>query len=130
MFAITAATKGITHSNAKNGGAVASRSTNVKIAPKLVSFCSTTANFEHILVEKKDKVGLVTLNRPKALNALNSKVGQSIINLIIACILQVLDELVAAFKKFDEDDNIGCIVLTGSKKAFAGNYCLFDVYIC
>ena len=50
------------------------------------------------------KVGIVTLNRPKQLNALNE---------------QLMDELGAALKAFDADDAIGCIVLTGSEKAFA-----------
>ena len=51
-----------------------------------------------------DKVGIITLNRPKQLNALND---------------QLMDELGAALKAFDADDNIGCIILTGSEKAFA-----------
>ena len=50
------------------------------------------------------QVGIVTLNRPKQLNALNN---------------ELMDELGAALKAFDADDGIGCIVLTGSEKAFA-----------
>ena len=50
------------------------------------------------------KVGVVTLNRPKQLNALND---------------QLMDELGAALKGFDGDDTIGCIVVTGNDKAFA-----------
>jgi enoyl-CoA hydratase len=50
------------------------------------------------------KVGIVTLNRPKQLNALNS---------------QLMDELGAALKAFDADPNIGCMIITGSEKAFA-----------
>ncbi len=60
--------------------------------------------YETILVETSGKVGLVTLNRPKALNALNA---------------QVLKEIVAALKAFDADAGIGAIVITGSEKAFA-----------
>ncbi|EKF19461.1 enoyl-CoA hydratase [Nitratireductor pacificus] len=60
--------------------------------------------YETILVETRDRVGLVTLNRPKALNALNA---------------QVLEEVVAAMQAFDENARIGAIVLTGSEKAFA-----------
>ena len=60
--------------------------------------------YETILVETRGKVGLVTLNRPKALNALNS---------------EVLAELLAAFKGFEADPKIGAVVLTGSEKAFA-----------
>ncbi|WP_312303563.1 enoyl-CoA hydratase [Pulveribacter sp.] len=51
-----------------------------------------------------DKVGVITLNRPKQLNALND---------------QLMDELGEALKAFDADEKIGCIVLTGSEKAFA-----------
>ena len=61
-------------------------------------------DYETILVETRGKVGLVTLNRPKALNALNA---------------QVLDELLVALKAFEADSGIGAIVLTGSEKAFA-----------
>lgn len=60
--------------------------------------------YETILVETRDRVGLVTLNRPKALNALNSL---------------VLKEVVAAMQAFDENARIGAIVITGSEKAFA-----------
>ena len=62
------------------------------------------AKYEHILVSTKGKVGIVQLNRPKALNAL--------CNALIA-------EVVQAFKAFDADKSIGAIVLTGSDKAFA-----------
>ncbi|PWB35594.1 enoyl-CoA hydratase [Pseudomonas sp. SDI] len=60
--------------------------------------------FETILLDIKGKVGLITLNRPQALNALNAQ--------IVSEINQALDQLEA-------DRNIGCIVLTGSQKAFA-----------
>ncbi|HTU11700.1 MAG TPA: enoyl-CoA hydratase-related protein [Allosphingosinicella sp.] len=63
------------------------------------------ADYETILVEKKGAVALVTLNRPQALNALNS---------------QVLGELIAAFAAYDADASQRCLVLTGSgEKAFA-----------
>ncbi len=51
-----------------------------------------------------DKVGIITLNRPKQLNALND---------------QLMDELGAALKAFDADEKIGCMIVTGSEKAFA-----------
>ncbi|AVS60933.1 enoyl-CoA hydratase [Paracidovorax avenae] len=51
-----------------------------------------------------DKVGVITLNRPKQLNALND---------------QLMDELGDALAAFDADERIGCIILTGSEKAFA-----------
>ena len=61
-------------------------------------------SYETILVEQKGAVTLITLNRPQALNALNS---------------QVLADLTDAFTKFDADDSQRCAVLTGSEKAFA-----------
>jgi enoyl-CoA hydratase len=64
----------------------------------------TIMSYETILVETKGAVTLITLNRPQALNALNS---------------QVLADLIDAFAKFDADDHQRCAVLTGSEKAFA-----------
>lgn len=60
--------------------------------------------YETLLVEKKGAVTLITLNRPKALNALNS---------------QVLADLIAALEALDADDSQKCAVITGSEKAFA-----------
>ncbi len=60
--------------------------------------------YETILVETRGKVGLVTLNRPKALNALNTT---------------VLREVVQALNAFEADRSVGAIVITGSEKAFA-----------
>ncbi|MEY5098049.1 MAG: putative enoyl-CoA hydratase echA8 [Pseudomonadota bacterium] len=76
---------------------------------------------EFIQVRTEGRVGLVTLNRPKQLNALND---------------QLVDELVAALKAFDADDQIGCMIVTGSEKAFAAgadigamaSYGFADVY--
>jgi enoyl-CoA hydratase len=67
------------------------------------------------------KVGVIALNRPKQLNALND---------------QLMTELGAALKAFDADDSIGCMILTGSEKAFAAgadigamaSYTFADVY--
>ncbi|GGS22865.1 putative enoyl-CoA hydratase echA8 [Streptomyces aureoverticillatus] len=64
----------------------------------------TPDSYETILVERKGRVALLTLNRPKALNALN---------------LQVMREVVAATEALDRDPDVGCVVLTGSAKAFA-----------
>jgi enoyl-CoA hydratase len=61
-------------------------------------------NYENILVERRGAVTLITLNRPKALNALNSS---------------VLAELIHAFAAYDADDSQRCAVLTGSERAFA-----------
>jgi enoyl-CoA hydratase len=77
--------------------------------------------YENILVETRGRVGLVTLNRPKALNALNDA---------------LMDELGEALRAFDGDDGVGAIVITGSEKAFAAGadigmmakYSYMDVY--
>ena len=60
--------------------------------------------YETLLVEQRGAVTLITLNRPQALNALNS---------------QLLADLITAFAAFDADDSQRCAVLTGSEKAFA-----------
>ena len=59
---------------------------------------------ETIIVETKGKVGIVRLNRPQALNALNAKVNE---------------ELTAALDAFEADDSIACVIITGNDKAFA-----------
>ncbi|MBA4252561.1 MAG: enoyl-CoA hydratase [Comamonadaceae bacterium] len=77
--------------------------------------------YANILVRTEGRVGLIALNRPKQLNALNDA---------------LMDELGAALKAFDADADIGCIVLTGSEKAFAAGadigamaqYSFADVY--
>ena len=61
-------------------------------------------NYENILVETRGRVGVVTLNRPKALNALCAA---------------LIAELEVALDAFEADPDIGCILLTGSEKAFA-----------
>ncbi len=60
--------------------------------------------FENILVRKDDGVGIVQLNRPKALNALNK---------------ETMGEVIFALEMFDADDEVGCILLTGNERAFA-----------
>jgi enoyl-CoA hydratase len=60
--------------------------------------------YETVLVERRGAVGLVTMNRPKALNALSA---------------QLIAEIEAALSELDGDDTIGALVLTGSDKAFA-----------
>ncbi|WP_296579058.1 enoyl-CoA hydratase [Phreatobacter sp.] len=62
------------------------------------------ATYETLIVETRGKVGLITLNRPKALNALNS---------------QLIGELNVVLDGFEKDPAIACIVVTGSEKAFA-----------
>ncbi|KUI25264.1 enoyl-CoA hydratase [Mycobacterium sp. GA-2829] len=61
-------------------------------------------SYETILVTREGRVGTITLNRPKALNALNS---------------QVMAEVTTAAAEFDDDEGIGAIIVTGSEKAFA-----------
>ena len=78
-------------------------------------------DYQNITVETRGKVGLVTLNRPKALNALND---------------DLVDELGLALDAFEGDENIGCVVITGSEKAFAAgaditmmaNFSYMDAY--
>lgn len=80
-----------------------------------------TSTPEFIQVRTEGRVGIVTLYRPKQLNALND---------------QLIDELGAALKAFDADEAIGCMIVTGSEKAFAAgadigamaSYSFADVY--
>jgi len=60
--------------------------------------------YECILTESDGGVGVITLNRPDALNAFNK---------------QLMDEVTNAVRKFEADDAVGCLVITGSEKAFA-----------
>lgn len=63
------------------------------------------AEYRYILVERNERIGIVTLNRPKELNALNT---------------QLIGELADALEEFDRDEAIRCIVITGAgEKAFA-----------
>ena len=64
----------------------------------------TDKQFENIIVERTGRVALITLNRPKALNALSSGLER---------------DVVAALAELDTDSEVGCIVITGSEKAFA-----------
>ena len=61
-------------------------------------------SFETILVTRTDRVATITLNRPKALNALNT---------------QVMNEVTGAAAELDADPGVGAIILTGNEKAFA-----------
>jgi enoyl-CoA hydratase len=61
-------------------------------------------NYENIILEKRERVALITLNRPKQLNALNDA---------------LMNELGDALKAIDADENLSCLVITGSEKAFA-----------
>ena len=61
-------------------------------------------DYQNILVETKGRVGVIRLNRPQALNALN---------------IALKSELCAAIRKFDADPDIGCMIITGNEKAFA-----------
>ena len=64
----------------------------------------TTASSDNIIIETRGKVGIVRLNRPKALNALNAA---------------LMGDLGAALTRLEADAGIGCLVLTGSEQAFA-----------
>ena len=79
-------------------------------------------SYELIKVEQKGRVGLITLNRPKQLNALSP---------------QLMQELGAALQTYDADDGIGAMVITGNEKAFAAgadiaamkDYSYMDAYL-
>ncbi len=60
--------------------------------------------YQHVIVEVSDEVGLIRLNRPKVLNALNHA---------------LLRELMDALEELDRDESVGCIVITGNERAFA-----------
>lgn len=60
--------------------------------------------YENVIVEIQDGVGLIQLNRPRVLNALNQ---------------ELIEELMDALERLDQDDSVGCIVLTGNERAFA-----------
>ena len=82
----------------------ASSSAEAGTAPASGAAPVAVPRYETILVERRERVGLITLNRPKSLNALN---------------VQMSREVVAALRLFDKDDNIGAIVIAGSPRAFA-----------
>ena len=68
--------------------------------------------YKNITAEKNGGVGIVTLDRPKAMNALSDA---------------LMEELTAVLDDFEADAGIGCIVLTGSEKAFAANRLILGV---
>ncbi|GKY91488.1 hypothetical protein MPSEU_000121000 [Mayamaea pseudoterrestris] len=72
--------------------------------PRSFSSSQLQDSYDHILVERRDAVGLLTLNRPKTLNALSDA---------------LFADLIHAATALDSDDSIRCLVLTGSSKAFA-----------
>ncbi len=62
------------------------------------------AEYENIIIRSEGRVGLIQINRPKALNALNGA---------------LMAEMIDALQTFDDDETIGCMVITGNEKAFA-----------
>lgn len=85
--------------------AVAVQSRQLSVSRRvLADSAAAPAAFANILVEKKGAVGFITLNRPKALNALND---------------ELMSEVNAALQTFQNDDAVGAVIITGSKKAFA-----------
>lgn len=71
---------------------------------KIVGSETEAAIRETIIVERRERVGLITLNRPKSLNALNTRLAS---------------EVIAALRDFDSDNRVGAIVVTGGARAFA-----------
>jgi enoyl-CoA hydratase len=84
--------------------AVACCVSSAPFSVRVTEVAMTEFTFETLLVERHGSVGLVTLNRPKALNALNA---------------QMMRDMVAALQALDADEGVGAIVVTGSEKAFA-----------
>ena len=80
------------------------RSPNILLKTRSLSTFELKPSYEFILAEVRGNVGIITLNRPKALNALCDG---------------LMNDIVHASKSFDKDSNIGAIILTGSEKAFA-----------
>ena len=72
-------------------------------------------DFQLILTETRDRVGLVTLNRPKAYNALN---------------YQLLTEITQSLEEFDANSNVGAMVITGNQKAFAAGADITNMVDC
>jgi enoyl-CoA hydratase/carnithine racemase len=70
---------------------------------------------ETIIVERRGRVGIVRLNRPQALNALNATLR---------------NELLGAVEAFDADADVGCILITGSDKAFAAGADIKEMADC
>jgi enoyl-CoA hydratase len=65
---------------------------------------SRMASYEHLIVETQERVGIITLDRPDAMNALCH---------------QLMTEIYSVLDGFERNDDIGCVILTGSEKAFA-----------
>ena len=72
--------------------------------PSLVVSKTSEKNLETILVEKKEKIAIVTLNRERVLNAINGK---------------MIEELISTFEELDRDESISVVVLTGKGKSFS-----------
>ena len=71
--------------------------------------------YQNIIVETQGRVGIIRLNRPQALNALNKA---------------LVDELTRAIGAFDADDKVGCLLLTGNEKAKGACFRLVQGEIC
>jgi enoyl-CoA hydratase len=85
------------------GGQIAANGA-IRVASAILIQGRNMTAFEHILVENKGAVGIIQINRPKILNALS---------------FDVFSEIASAIDDLEEDEAIGCIVITGNEKAFA-----------
>ena len=74
------------------------------IVPSKIKKPETAMSYQHIVVENKGRVGVIRLNRPQQLNALN---------------MALKAELAQAIDAYEADDGIGCLLITGNEKAFA-----------
>jgi enoyl-CoA hydratase len=84
--------------------AAAAAAVQLSPVPTAAATGTTHGAYEQILVEQQGRVGVITLNRPKALNALSD---------------QLMSEVGQAIQVYEATENVGCIVLTGAGKAFA-----------
>jgi enoyl-CoA hydratase/carnithine racemase len=101
LFAVTAIPATVMHATALPETGVPA---SANLANRAIRYWRREMDYEHILVEQQDGVGILTLNRPDKLNAMNRKLSA---------------ELRDAIKAMDADDGIGCIVVTGAGRAFS-----------
>ncbi|MFM0336922.1 enoyl-CoA hydratase [Paraburkholderia fungorum] len=87
-----------------NSSATETATSSASATPVAAERSAAAPEYETIKIDRRERVGLITLYRPKTLNALN---------------VQLSREVLAALKDFDRDDRIGAIVITGSARAFA-----------
>jgi enoyl-CoA hydratase len=101
---MTSNTSSTSQASTNNGKAPADKSGLPPAPPPEGKETAQTAPVATIVIERRQRVGIITLNRPKALNALD---------------IQLAGEVMSALAAFNADQNIGAIIITGSPRAFA-----------